>query len=187
MDAKLIEANRRIGELLAERSEQKEELVALRAKLAEAEKRINAMHEATGLKDAHNRPGVAVSSLRIRYERTKERLAEAVGALERMANPKGHTPQQACCNIGYCPELGYPLEDWCYPCQARAALPKVRGKYKDRLLTQQEKEYILDRIEDFRKECAEAEYTDTGDMWDLVRWIESVICLDRPEEDSGGT
>jgi hypothetical protein len=35
--------------------------------------------------------------------------------------------------------------------------------------------HIVERIDAFDKECAEAEYTDTGDVWDLLRWIREVL------------
>ena len=34
----------------------------------------------------------------------------------------------SCSNMGYCPDLGYPIEDWCVYCIAQAALNKGKDQ-----------------------------------------------------------
>ena len=35
---------------------------------------------------------------------------------------------ETCSNMGYCPDLGYPIEDWCVHCIAQAALNKGKDQ-----------------------------------------------------------
>ncbi len=35
--------------------------------------------------------------------------------------------------------------------------------------------HIVERIDAFDARCAETEYTDTGDAWELLRWIREVL------------
>ena len=52
-----------------------------------------------------------------------DEMADRIEALE-----KGYRilikQWDSCSNMGYCPDLGYPIEDWCVYCIAQAALNK---------------------------------------------------------------
>jgi len=56
-------------------------------------------------------------------EPLRELLAECLGDMDEGDDLTTLTPQQACNNMGYCPDLGYPVAtDGCLPCRVRAAL-----------------------------------------------------------------
>ena len=56
-------------------------------------------------------------------DRLRSLLVECLGDMDEGDDLTTLTPRQACHNMGYCPELGYPVEtDGCLPCRIRTAL-----------------------------------------------------------------